>query len=278
MFGFVLVNKEKTQPLADKEYYSELETEALFVATKIKEFVKSKKYEPKDIAILFRSTTNQHVFERFLKLQGIPYSCGKQKGFFYDAPVNDILSLLKVVLFASDLFSLSNYLTSPFVRLLNDTTNRILSILVKEKIEKKSFTNLFSGEKFLEIKNQLPKEEQDKFQNAKEIVEELRDFIKNHNIAETISKIFTFIFIMLFLLSIFVFWGWYEKQVNKLWGLYYVNEGDKAYKSHKHELAIKNYKIALEKYPEHSLARCNLGNIYVKYEEAEHWGWNGVNF
>lgn len=187
---FVLVNKEKTQPLADKEYYSELETEALFVATKIKELVKSKKYEPKDIAILFRSTTNQHIFERFLKLQGIPYSCGKQKGFFYDAPVNDILSLLKVVLFTSDLLSLSNYLTSPFVRLSNDTTNRILSILVKEKIEKKSFTNLFRGEKFLEIKNQLPKEEQDKFQNAKEIVEELRDFIKNHNIAETISKIF----------------------------------------------------------------------------------------
>lgn len=84
---------------------------------------------------------------------------------------------------------------------------------------------------------------------------------------KTISKIFAFLFIVLFLLSIFFFWGWYEKQVNKLWGLYYVNEGDKAYKSHKHELAIKNYKIALEKYPEHSLARCNLGNIYVKYED-----------
>lgn len=84
---------------------------------------------------------------------------------------------------------------------------------------------------------------------------------------KTISKVFAFIFIILFLLSVFVFWGWYEKQVNKVLGLYYVYEGDKAYKTYKHELAIKNYKIALEKYPEHSLARCNLGNIYVKYED-----------
>jgi len=84
---------------------------------------------------------------------------------------------------------------------------------------------------------------------------------------KTISKVFAFILIVLFGLSVFVYWGWYEKQVNKVFGLYYVYEGDKAYKIHNHEKAIKNYKIALEKYPEHSLARCNLGNIYVKYED-----------
>ena len=64
-----------------------------------------------------------------------------------------------------------------------------------------------------------------------------------------------------------MFWGWYEKQVNKAFGLYYVYKGDKAYKSHKLEKAISFYKQGLEKYPEHSLARCNLGNIYVKYED-----------
>lgn len=84
---------------------------------------------------------------------------------------------------------------------------------------------------------------------------------------KTIPKVVTFILFLLFLLSIFVFWGWYVKQVNKLWGFYYVHEGDKAYRANKLEKAIKNYKIGLEKYPEHSLARCNLGNIYVKYED-----------
>ena len=84
---------------------------------------------------------------------------------------------------------------------------------------------------------------------------------------KTVPKVIAGIFVLIFLLSVFVFWGWYEKQVNKAFGLYYVYKGDKAYKAHKLEKAISFYKQGLEKYPEHSLARCNLGNIYVKYED-----------
>lgn len=84
---------------------------------------------------------------------------------------------------------------------------------------------------------------------------------------KTVPKVISGIFLILFLLSIFVFWGWYEKQVNKVYGLYYVYQGDKAYKADKLEKAIKFYRYGIEKYPEHSLARCNLGNIYVKYED-----------
>lgn len=84
---------------------------------------------------------------------------------------------------------------------------------------------------------------------------------------KTVPKIIAGILIVLFLLSLFVFWGWYVKQINKIFGLYYVYEGDKAYKAHKLEKAINYYKTGLDKYPEHSLARCNLGNIYVKYED-----------
>lgn len=91
-------------------------------------------------------------------------------------------------------------------------------------------------------------------------------FLKNL-FKKTVPKVIAGIFVILFLLSIFVFWGWYVKQVNKGFGLYYVYEGDKAYKAHKLEKAIRFYKQGLEKYPEHSLARCNLGNIYVKYED-----------
>lgn len=84
---------------------------------------------------------------------------------------------------------------------------------------------------------------------------------------KTVPKVVAGVFIILFLLSLFFFWGWYEKQVNKVFGLYYVYQGDKAYRVNKLEKAIKLYKTGLEKYPEHSLARCNLGNIYVKYED-----------
>ncbi|MBS4760474.1 MAG: tetratricopeptide repeat protein [Clostridium sp.] len=84
---------------------------------------------------------------------------------------------------------------------------------------------------------------------------------------KTVPKVILGIFIVIILLSVFVFWGWYVKQVNKAFGLYYVYQGDKAYKAHKLEKAINLYKKGLDKYPEHSLARCNLGNIYVKYED-----------
>lgn len=69
------------------------------------------------------------------------------------------------------------------------------------------------------------------------------------------------------LLSFFFFWGWYEKQVNKCIGFYLIYKGDKAQRGGNLEKAITLYKQGLEKYPEHSLARCNLGNIYVKYED-----------
>ena len=84
---------------------------------------------------------------------------------------------------------------------------------------------------------------------------------------KTVPKVIAGVLIILFALSVFVFWGWYVKQVNKVFGLYYVYQGDKAYKAHKLEKAIKFYKEGLRRYPEHSLARCNLGNIYVKYED-----------
>ncbi len=72
--------------------------------------------------------------------------------------------------------------------------------------------------------------------------------------------------VVAFLLSLFVFWGWYEKQYNKLWGYYYVYQGDKAYRKQKYQKAIDFYQSGLKHYPEHSKAQCNLGNIYVAFE------------
>lgn len=83
---------------------------------------------------------------------------------------------------------------------------------------------------------------------------------------KTVTKVVLSILVLLFLLSLFFFWGWYEKQYNKLWGYYYVYKGDKAYKSLKYQKAINYYQAGLKRYPEHSKARCNLGNIYVAYE------------
>ncbi len=85
----------------------------------------------------------------------------------------------------------------------------------------------------------------------------------------TTAKVIMLVMVLAFLLCVFFFWGWFEKQVHKGIGMYYVYQGDKAYKTGRLEKAIRSYKVGLDHYPEHSIARCNLGNIYVKYEDYE---------
>lgn len=70
-----------------------------------------------------------------------------------------------------------------------------------------------------------------------------------------------------FLLSLFFYWGWYERQYYKGLGMYYVHKGDKAYRSRDLQKAIDYYNTALEVFPAHYGARFNLGNIFVVYED-----------
>jgi len=92
------------------------------------------------------------------------------------------------------------------------------------------------------------------------------NFIKNL-FKKTAAKATAIGLLVLLILSVFVFWGWYEKQINKVRGMYYVYQGDKAFKKHKLQKAINNYNKGLKLYPEHAKARCNLGNIYVMFED-----------
>lgn len=57
------------------------------------------------------------------------------------------------------------------------------------------------------------------------------------------------------------------KQINKIKGMYYVNQGDKAFKKHDMQAAINAYQTGLLIFPEHYEAWLNLGNIFVTYED-----------
>lgn len=81
------------------------------------------------------------------------------------------------------------------------------------------------------------------------------------------TKTFFVIFILLSVLCIFFYWGWFEKQIDKVYGMYYVYKGDKAYKKAQLQKAIDYYNQGLALYPEHYGAQFNLGNIYVVYED-----------
>lgn len=69
-----------------------------------------------------------------------------------------------------------------------------------------------------------------------------------------------------FIASIYFCRDFYLRQYHKCIGFYYVHKGDKAYRDKKYQKAIDLYKIALRHYPGHSRASCNLGNIYVSFE------------
>lgn len=83
---------------------------------------------------------------------------------------------------------------------------------------------------------------------------------------KTATKIILAVIIIIAAVSVFLFPNWYEKQYKKLWGFYYVYKGDKAYKALKYQKAVDYYIKGLEYYPEHSKARCNLGSLYVVFE------------
>ncbi len=69
-----------------------------------------------------------------------------------------------------------------------------------------------------------------------------------------------------FFASLYFCRDWYVRQYHRCVGFYYVHQGDKAYKETKYQKAIDLYRVALKHYPEHSRASCNLGNIYVSFE------------
>lgn len=109
----------------DPRFLSAQETEAAEVARAIRELLDSgylvrdgKTTRPcasEDIAILFRSGTRQHLFERFLRERGIPSRSETLRGLFSDAPINDLYALLRLAVYPEDNLAYATVLRSPFV-------------------------------------------------------------------------------------------------------------------------------------------------------------------
>ncbi len=66
---------------------------------------------------------------------------------------------------------------------------------------------------------------------------------------------------------VYLYPEFFNKQLDKVRGVYFVHKGDKALKQMKLQKAIDYYNRAVTLYPEHYGAWYNLGNIYVVYED-----------
>ncbi len=93
-------------------------------------------------------------------------------------------------------------------------------------------------------------------------MKKILEFFKN-----TTVRIISILLLVLFLLSIFLFFDFYIAQIKKGVSFYWVYRGDKYYKNNKTQGAIECYKKALAYYPKHYRARYNLANLYVSYED-----------
>ncbi|OQA63858.1 MAG: ATP-dependent helicase/nuclease subunit A [Spirochaetes bacterium ADurb.Bin269] len=70
-----------------------------------------------DFAVLFRSGTRQHLYEKYLREEGIPYRTESLRGLFTDAPVNDLYAMLRLAVYPEDRTAYATVLRSPFARL-----------------------------------------------------------------------------------------------------------------------------------------------------------------
>ena len=170
---------DKEDQISSSEYLTEDETEADWIAKKIKTLVtqgvNGKVFKYSDIAILLRNYSTQNDFERMFLNHGIPYNTETVKGFFNDGPVNDIFSYLRLLVYPEDRLSYAQLLSSPFVNLSEEETEGIL---------------LLGEEPFcLSDKSLLGKESLFRFEKAGSFYFELKEKIKSMELPEIITEL-----------------------------------------------------------------------------------------
>ena len=107
--------------------------ESMEIAKRIKEIVdkgeigitnkreRERNISYRDIAILFRSTTDIKLYEHSLSHLDVPYYVVSGRGFFNTTEITDLINLLKVIESPLDEINLAAVLKSPFVGIDDDT-------------------------------------------------------------------------------------------------------------------------------------------------------------
>jgi ATP-dependent helicase/nuclease subunit A len=197
-------NGGENEEAPDAEEMDSIENEALFTAERIQRLLEEKdengkaRYQPDDIAILFRSHSPQKLFEKHLRLLNIPYASEGINGFFSDGPVNDITAVLRLTAYPLDSEAYAITLRSPFAGLSLQGTaaciaafNRVVRKL--QFSEQQPLKNAclrdsaaaapFSGE----VVELLPEADREKFFNGQKLYRNTREAASGKTIAETVT-------------------------------------------------------------------------------------------
>ncbi len=120
-------------------------SEAFAAARRIALGVAAGEFAYGDVAVLFRSTSRQHEYERALRLLDVPFAAADPRGVFAEGPANDIYAMLRLALFPRDDTSYAAVLRSPFVRLGDDSLVRIFLSDRAEPFPEDADERWFSG-------------------------------------------------------------------------------------------------------------------------------------
>lgn len=119
--------------------------EAVDIASRITK-LKDEGYNYNEIAILFRTSTNIHLYEKALKEKNIPYINNSSKKYYETQEVIDLVNIIKYISNNKDILSFVGVLRSPFIGISDDSVYKLFSKDNKDE--------------FLENIHELPLEEQ----------------------------------------------------------------------------------------------------------------------
>ena len=101
--------------------------------------VGGKRPQPGDIAILFRSGTNQMNIEKALRRRGIPYQIAETRSLMLDAVASDFYCLLNCILYPEDTRSRISVLRSPFCGMCDASIETLLSGGEVREVDRKRY-------------------------------------------------------------------------------------------------------------------------------------------
>ena len=171
---------------ADTEYENADDTEAMWVAKKIRALIDEKKYAANDIAILFRTTAPQKFFERALLKERIPYTAEKLASFFDYGLANDMFAFLRLLSYPNDFANYIAVLKSPFVNFSHDAILKISEEFQNEKNKTKDEQKKFFPFQS-KVVSDFDTESISRFENAKQLFFSLTNKIRTASIAELVS-------------------------------------------------------------------------------------------
>ncbi len=128
----------------------------------------------KDFAILFRSTSAQHLYEKHLIKKAIPYDSQTVTSFYQEAIFNDFYNFFSLLVYPNDKTLYTSVLRSPFVRLDDEA---LLEHLLEDDMQ------LFA------TKKPLSSENLQKLEMARLLYSEILSLVDKISLATLVDKI-----------------------------------------------------------------------------------------